>query len=99
MVCSLMATNARISMRLRIKSDFFKNRFEGVIGPQVRLDNVIFNSISESDNEMLVGSFSKEEGNNAVWSCDSSKSPGPDDFNFSLTNHSWDLVKQDIFLR
>jgi len=30
--------------------DFFKNRFEGVIGPQVRLDNVFFNSISDLDN-------------------------------------------------
>jgi len=78
--------------------DFFKNRFEGVIGPQVRLDNVFFNSISDSDNEMLVGSFSKEEIKNAVWNCDSSKSPSPDGFNFSFIKHSWDLIKNDICL-
>ena len=32
--------------------DFFKARFEGVDGLQLRLDNVPFNSISAIDNEM-----------------------------------------------
>jgi len=68
--------------------DFFNNRFEGTIGPQVRLDNLFFNFISDSDNEMLVGIFSEEKVKNAVWSCDSSKSPSLDGFNFSFIKHS-----------
>jgi len=77
---------------------FFKIRFEGVRGPQVRLDNVFFNSIIELDNEILVGPFTEEEVKNAVWSCDNSKSPGPDGFSFCFIKHSWDLIKNDIFL-
>ena len=46
-----------------------------MVGPQVRLGNVSFNSISDIDNEMLVSSFSEEEVKFVVWSCDSSKSP------------------------
>jgi len=60
------------------------------------LDNVSFNSISESDNEMLIGSFSEEEVKNAVWSYDSSKRLGPDGFNFCFIKHSWDVVNKDI---
>ena len=41
--------------------DFFKDRFNRNDVCQVRLDNVRFNSISEADNEMLVGEFSKEK--------------------------------------
>jgi len=46
--------------------DFFKIRFDGVRGNQIRLDNVFFNSVSELDNEMLVSPFSEEEIKNAV---------------------------------
>jgi len=55
--------------------DFFNVRFEGYPRPQVRLDNVSFNSISDADNKMLVSYFSEEEVKFAIWSCDSSKSP------------------------
>lgn len=78
--------------------DFFKKRFEDVFGPQVRPDNVCFNSISESDNEMLVGPFSEEEVKNAIWSCDSSTSPGLDGLNFSFIKHNWEVIKKDILL-
>jgi len=78
--------------------DFFKTRFDRVVGPHVRLDNVHFNSISEADNDMLVESFSEEEVKNAVWSCHSSKSPGPNGFNFGFIKFSWDVIKKDIIL-
>jgi len=37
--------------------DFFKARFDKYEGILVRLDNVSFNSISDEDNNMLVGVF------------------------------------------
>jgi len=57
-----------------IVKDFFEGRFNG--GSQlVRLDNVRFKDISREDNEMLVGIIFEDEVKEAVWNCDSSKSP------------------------
>ena len=78
--------------------DFFKARFEGVDGLQVRLDNVPFNSISAADNEMLVNTFSEEEVKEAVWDCESSKSPGLDGFNFGPIKFCWEFIRDDILL-
>ena len=64
--------------------NFFKSQFDGVDGVPVRLDNASFSSISGEDNKMLVEDIFEEEVKFAVWSCDSSKSPGPDNFNFWL---------------
>jgi len=78
--------------------EFFEERFARIDGCQVRLDKVNFNSISEADNEMLVGEFSDEEVKAAVWGCESSKSPGPDGFNFGFIKSYWDILKEDVLL-
>ena len=78
--------------------DFFKARFESVDGLQVKLDNVPFNSIFVADKEMLVGNFSKEEVKEAVWDCESSKSPGLDGFNFGLIKFCWEFIREDNML-
>jgi len=64
--------------------EFFEDRFARNDACQVRLDNVRFCSISDSDNDLLIGDFSEKEIRVAVWSCDNSKSPGPDGFNFGF---------------
>ena len=76
--------------------EFSEVRFNGKSKPQVRFDNVWFNSISEEDNVSLVGTVSKEEIKNDVWSCESSKSPGPNDFNFSFIKFCWVCLKEDF---
>jgi len=76
--------------------DFFKDRFNKNNVHQVRLDNVRFNSISEADNELLVGEFSEEEIRTAVWNCESSKSPGPDGFNFGFIKFCWEILRMDV---
>ncbi|XP_068474816.1 uncharacterized protein [Phaseolus vulgaris] len=58
--------------------DFFEVWFARNEACQVRPDNVRFSSLSKTDNELLIGDFSEEEIRATVWSCDSSKSPGPD---------------------
>jgi len=78
--------------------EFFEERFARNDVCQVRLDKVDFNSISEADNEVLVGEFSDEEVKAAVWGCDSSKSPGPNGFNFGFIKSCWDILKEDVVL-
>ena len=60
------------------------------------MDNVQFKGISREDNEMLVGVISEAEVKEAVWNCDSSKSPGPDGFNFGFIKFCWDIIKGDV---
>ncbi|GKV07784.1 hypothetical protein SLEP1_g19505 [Rubroshorea leprosula] len=40
--------------------------------------------------------FSEEEIKNAVWDCESSKSPGPDGFNFKFVKCMWEDIKSEI---
>jgi len=64
--------------------NFFKSWFDRVEGVSVILDNAAFSSVSGEENRMLVEAFSEEEVKCAVWSYESSKSPGPDGFNFGF---------------
>jgi len=75
---------------------FFEARFARESEPVVRLDNVRFTSLSEEDNVSLVGVVSEEEINNVVCSCDGSKGPGPDGFNFSFIKFCWGCLKKDF---
>lgn len=51
------------------------------------LDGIYFKEISEAESEFLAAPFSMEELEEAVWSCEGSKSLGPDRFNFTLENN------------
>jgi len=75
---------------------YFEERFVRNDVCQVTLDKVRFNTISEADNVMLVSNFSEEEVRDAIWGCDSSKSPGPDRFNFGFIKSCWDILKKDV---
>jgi len=76
--------------------EFFKAIFDGMSEPKVKLDNVRFNSMSDEENVLLVGTVFDEEVKDAVCSCDSSKSPSPDSFNFSFIKFCWECLKDDF---
>lgn len=54
------------------------------------------NKISEEDNLALVEAFSAEEVKRAIDACNSSKSPGPNGFNFGFFKRFWGMLKDDI---
>lgn len=37
-----------------------------------------------------------EEVEEAVWSCEGSKSPGPNGFNFTFIKPCWEILKEEI---
>ena len=76
--------------------DFFEARFVDNEELLVKLDNVCFNTISKEDNQMLVEAFSEEEIKKVVWSCESSKSPGPNGFNIGFIKFCWEFIRVDI---
>jgi len=74
----------------------FEARFKATKDLGVRLDEVEFKSLSLTDNEGLLASFSEKEIRDAVWQCEGTKSPGPDGYYFNFIKKNWELLKEDF---
>ncbi|GLU18032.1 hypothetical protein SLE2022_343540 [Rubroshorea leprosula] len=75
---------------------YFQTLFTEERWKRPKLDGVNFKQVSQADNELLTGVFSEEEVKEAVWDCDSSKSPGPDGFNFRFIKEMWEDIKKEV---
>lgn len=87
------------SKPLRVKDEvkkFFNVRFKEVEEDQPYLDGVKFNRISPNDNMLLLAMFEEEKVKEVVWSCESSKCLGLDDFNVKFIKAFWDIMKMDV---
>jgi len=56
--------------------EFYQKKMSVIKDIGVRLDNIEFKEITESDNRFLTESFDEKEIKEAIWNCDSHKSPG-----------------------
>ena len=74
----------------------FGVRFKATKDLGVRLDEVEFMSLSPTDNEGLLASFSEKEIRDVVWQCEGTKSPDPDGYNFNFIKKNWELLKEDF---
>jgi len=70
----------------------FENRFQAQTKLRVNLDGVSFSRIDNVDNEVLCNMFSESKILAAVGQCGSSKSPGPDGYNFHVLKYNWDII-------
>ncbi|GKV46217.1 hypothetical protein SLEP1_g53216 [Rubroshorea leprosula] len=77
-------------------AEYFEELFTEEIWQRPRLDGISFNQISGEDNELLTALFSELEIKQAIWECSSSKSPGPDGFNFRFIKEMWEDIKSEI---
>ncbi|KAL8501911.1 hypothetical protein ACS0TY_021144 [Phlomoides rotata] len=53
-------------------------------------------TISNDDNVNLIAPFEEDEVRTIIWECDSSKSPGPDGFNFGFFKTFRETLKEDM---
>lgn len=60
----------------------FRSHFSKKMTARPLLENLHFQALGQTENDLLLSPFTKEEIREVVWICDSSKSPGPDGFNF-----------------
>jgi len=65
--------------------EFYKNKMLAI---EVRLDNVVFKEISEVGNRFLTDPFDEKEIKEAIWNCDSHKSPSPDGVTFNFIKNN-----------
>jgi len=76
--------------------EFYKNKMIVVDDIGVRLDNVEFKKLFDHDNNFLTEPFDGKEIKEAIWNCDSHKSPGPDGITFSFIKNNWGLLEKDV---
>ena len=76
---------------------FYKNLFSEEFRSRPTIDNLDFNRLSPSQSDFLIAPFEIDEINRAVDSCNPSKAPGPDGFNFRFIKASWSIIKDDIY--
>lgn len=56
-----------------------------------------FNHLNDSHSEFLTSQFTHNEIDEAVASCDGSKSPVPYGFNFKFVKQAWEVIKEDVY--
>jgi hypothetical protein len=60
------------------------------------VDNLCFRQLSMTESGNIIRPFTLEEVKQAIWDCDSYKSPGPNDISFGFLKQFWNVVKDDF---
>lgn len=76
--------------------NYFSKQFSCPTWERPSLEGITFKQISAADNHSLTKPFDEAEIKEAVWNCGSSKSPGPDGFNFRFIKEFWDILKAEV---
>ena len=99
-ISSLLIHDKKIEDPNTIKDEavkYFKNLFSEESMERPTFSNLNFNKLSDTQASNLITPFSTDEIDEAVASCNPSKSPGPDGFNFNFIKSSWNLIKHDFY--
>lgn len=74
----------------------FADHFQAINVERPSVANLNFRSLSVSEGGILIKPFSVQEIREAVWDCDSDKSPGPDGITFGFIKEFWLDMKDEI---
>jgi hypothetical protein len=77
-------------------SNYFEKHVSSSSIVRPKLDGVVFQMLSEEENDELISNFTLEEIEEVVKTSDGNKSPGPDGFNFAFLKRFWGLLGGDI---
>ncbi|GLU06807.1 hypothetical protein SLE2022_238000 [Rubroshorea leprosula] len=75
---------------------YFRKLFQGDSWNRPKPGGLKFQQISEEKREWLERPFSVEEIEEGLRSCDGSKAPGPDGYNFNFLKFAWQCIKEDF---
>ena len=99
-ISSILLQDRKIEDPSIIKDEavkYFKNLFNEDFKERPTFSNLGFKKLSDSQASIITAPFSTTEIDEAVASCNPSKSPGPDGFNFKFIKASWELIKHDFY--
>ena len=74
----------------------FSTHFKSSSASRPGVGGLPFRQLSGVDAGSLILPFSQEEVKQAIWDCDSFKSPGPDGVSFGFLKEFWELIKEDF---
>jgi hypothetical protein len=74
----------------------FESHFKADRVDRPGVENLVFKRLNQVDCGSLTRPFLEVEVKDAVWDCDSFKSPGPDDVNFGFFRDFWPELKGDV---
>ncbi|GKV34650.1 hypothetical protein SLEP1_g43008 [Rubroshorea leprosula] len=98
-ISSILVGNQRLEEVNCMKdgvANYFETLFKEDVWQRPVLDGVDFKKISDEERAMLEAPFSEEEVKQAAWSCESTKAPGADGFNFKFVKEMWGTLKDDV---
>ncbi|GKV27589.1 hypothetical protein SLEP1_g36748 [Rubroshorea leprosula] len=75
---------------------YFTSLFQGEQWNRPKLGNINFQQLSEEKKDWLERPFSVEEIEEGLRSCEGSKAPGPDGYNFNFLKYAWQSIKEDF---
>ncbi|GJS41994.1 RNA-directed DNA polymerase, eukaryota [Tanacetum coccineum] len=73
----------------------FSSRFKKENRTRPTYNSLLFKHFTLDEVQFLDRPFFNLEIKDAVWSCGSDKSPGPDDFTFKFFKNHWDIIEKD----
>jgi len=74
----------------------FRDHFAASLSNRLGVENLPFKTLSHAESNGLIKPFSAIEVKEAIWGCDSFKSPGPDGVNFGFIKEFWEELKDDV---
>ncbi|GKV46852.1 hypothetical protein SLEP1_g53813 [Rubroshorea leprosula] len=98
-IAGLMCEGAWIDDPNLVKNEvcrYFRSLFQGESWNRPKPGDIRFHQISEEKKDWLERPFSVEEIEEGLRSCDGSKAPGPDGFNFNFLKFAWHCIKEDF---
>ncbi|GJY51583.1 RNA-directed DNA polymerase, eukaryota [Tanacetum coccineum] len=77
--------------------EHFAARFKERTEARLKFVSSLFRKLSYDDSTFLESNISMEEIKSTVWSCASSKAPGPYGLNFNFIKSYWEVIKNEFF--
>jgi exonuclease III len=74
----------------------FRHHYKSLNNSRPSVEDMMFKTLSIEEGGSLTGLFSEDEIKQAVWNCDSYKSPGPDGISLGFIKDFWGLLKDDL---
>lgn len=80
----------------RLLLQFYSNKFSETVSSRPTLLGAFPNVLSADEAAKLEIPFNLDEITSALKSCNSSKAPGPDGFNFKFIKEAWKFIQEDV---
>ncbi|GKV29432.1 hypothetical protein SLEP1_g38359 [Rubroshorea leprosula] len=98
-IAGLMCDGAWIDDPILVKNEivkYFRRLFQGEAWNRPKPGDIKFQQLSEEKKDWLERPFSVEEIEEGLRSCEGSKAPRPDGYNFNFLKYAWHYIKEDF---